>query len=84
MCFSINMCNIIVKNKNNYPLCGDNLYFKCQTESIKTTYFPLTTIIEILLKLLLMFKRPAFDMKASIVSFFFQQIGELQNETLNS
>ena len=27
--------------------------------------------------------RPAFDMKPSIVNFF-QQIGELQNETLNS
>ena len=30
MCFLLNMYNIIVKNKDNYSLCGNNLYFvKC-------------------------------------------------------
>ena len=32
MCFLVNMYNIIVKNKDNYSLCGDNVYFlKCTT-----------------------------------------------------
>ena len=27
MCFLLTMYNVIVKNKDNYSLCGDNLYF---------------------------------------------------------
>ena len=35
MCFSINMYNIIVKNKGNYSPCGDNLYLMKHTMVFK-------------------------------------------------
>ena len=94
MCFLLSMHNITFKNKHNYSLCVENLYFmKCTTfyynhkiilvsDSIDSNYYSFTSIFKIS-KLLVMFKRHLFDMEASVVSFLLK-IGELQNKCLNS
>ena len=92
MCFLLNMYN--VKNKDKYSLCGDNLYimkfakdfkiitewFQCQTESRKTTTFLLNDTCHVQTTPI----RYESLKKVLRISSIFQQIGELQNDTLNS
>ena len=65
------MYNIILKNKGNYSLIGDNLCFMKYTTVLiiitKWFFYNLTTIIKLLLKSLVVLQRPVFNTRASIV-----------------